>query len=152
MTIYCDLDGVLADFDGWYKRCFGIVPTRWPNPGNVDWPALLARPGWYADLPLMPDALELWNYIEPQDPIILTGIPRSAPQAIDDKRAWVLDNLSGHAMQRMICCRSSEKSNYCAPGDILIDDWARYAPQWRATGGRFILHSSAAETIRELKP
>ena len=51
----------------------------------------------------------------------------------------------------VFCCQSSKKWTYCQHGDILIDDRYRYAKKWEKAGGIFILHKSAAETIKKLQ-
>jgi len=43
------------------------------------------------------------------------------------------------------------KKNYAAPNHILIDDRKSNIDEWRAEGGIGILHTSAADTIRQLK-
>ena len=35
MTIFVDMDGVLADFDQHYENVFGVLPSRVAD--NVDW-------------------------------------------------------------------------------------------------------------------
>lgn len=75
MQIFVDLDGVLADFDTGYEREFGIHPSI--DSDNVDWRLVRGRKDFYRDLPPMPDMRELWDFIEPFKPVILTGIPSS---------------------------------------------------------------------------
>ena len=41
--------------------------------------------------------------------------------------------------------------NYAAPNHILIDDRESNIDQWRAAGGIGILHTSASNTIQQLK-
>lgn len=72
----------------------------------------------------MPDMAELWSYVEPYRPIVLTGVPSMVAEAPDNKRAWVGKHLGGDVEVR--CCRSNEKCLHARPGDILIDDWNRY--------------------------
>ena len=43
------------------------------------------------------------------------------------------------------------KKNYAAPNHILIDDKKSNIDEWRAAGGIGILHTSAADTIQQLK-
>jgi hypothetical protein len=105
-------------------------------------------PGFYLNLPAMPDLQELWAHIERHAPIILTGVPYSVEEAPDNKRAWVRKHLGAQIEVR--CCRSKDKCLHAAPGDILIDDWEKYRSLWIEKGGRWITHRSAAETIREL--
>lgn len=38
----------------------------------------------------------------------------------------------------MITCKSVQKSIYCLPGDILIDDTVKYRDKWERAGGLFV--------------
>ncbi len=72
--IYCDMDGVLADFSGAFKKQFGgeFSDARWPEL-PVD---------WFLNLPKMRDADRLWRFIGKHKPRILTAVPRSGRGAI----------------------------------------------------------------------
>lgn len=145
--VYVDLDGVLADFDTGYLKAFGVKPDKTKDVGGMDWKLVRNTQGFYANLPPMPDFMQLWRYVEEYDPIILTGVPRDVPEAADNKRAWVTKNIGDVPM---IGCLSKEKSKHCKPGDILIDDWEKYRDLWLAKGGVWITHRSAIETILDL--
>ena len=147
--VFIDLDGVLADFDRHYEDVFGERPDKAAD--NVDWQKVREIPTFYADLPLMPDAMVLWDFVSQlkAPPIILTGVPRLiSEEAAANKRAWVDLNLGENV--RMIGCRSRDKSLYAKPGDILIDDWEKYRHIWLAAGGRWITHTSADRSIDQL--
>ena len=147
--VFVDLDGVLADFDTGYERIAGSKPDK--RADNVDWQKIVAVPGFYADLPLMPDAKRLWDFLSlylEKKPIILTGVPRSVPEAGTDKRVMVTRNFG--ADTTMLWCPSAEKCKYAKQGDILIDDWTKYQHLWLAAGGRWITHTSAESSIRQL--
>ena len=46
---------------------------------------------------------------------------------------------------------SADKQKYAAPNHILIDDRKSNIDQWVSRGGVGILHTSTADTIRQLK-
>lgn len=142
------MDGVLADFDTHYGNVFGAPPSKAAD--NVDWGAVRAFAGFYADMPPMADMRELWDFVSrlTPKPIVLTGVPWSVEEAPDNKRAWGARHLGKHVEIR--CCRSSEKCLHLKPGDILIDDWEKYRDLWIGKGGRWITHRSARETIDQL--
>jgi 5'(3')-deoxyribonucleotidase len=148
--LFIDLDGVLADFDGYYLECFGvdlkpIRANKLPDPDGF-WQKIDDHGAFFRNLPLMPDARELWDgahQLHPA-PIILTGVPRN-PYAADQKRSWVFEHLG--PLARVICCESQHKRDHAAPGDVLIDDWAKYQGLWEEMGGIFILHTSAADSL-----
>ena len=47
--------------------------------------------------------------------------------------------------------KSNDKAAYAAPNHILIDDRSKSIQPWVAAGGIGILHTNAANTIRQLK-
>ncbi len=146
MNLFVDMDGVLADFDRHHETVFGWRPSKAED--NVDWDAVRAVNGFFADIPPMADLPRLWARIERYRPIVLTGVPPLVEEAADNKRAWVTKNLGAHVEVR--CCQSREKWQHANPGDILIDDWIKYKQLWLAAGGRWITHRSAEETIADL--
>lgn len=145
--LFLDLDGVMADFDTGYFNLTGIRPSKVSD--DVDWNLIRATPNFYRDLPPMPDFWVLWEGVWACVPIVLTGVPRSVPEAYDNKRAWV-DRHLGRAVE-MIGCPSKDKSLHMkAPGDILVDDWEKYKDLWVARGGRWVTHTSAASSLEQL--
>jgi hypothetical protein len=143
MRVFVDLDGVLFDFAGAYKKSFGVEAILALD--NVDWALVRGVPGFYRKLPLMPDAMKLWRFIAPMDPVILTGVPKKVPGVADDKRAAVAKHLGEDV--RVFTCASKDKCLFANPGDLLIDDWEKYRHLWIAKGGKWITHVTAAETI-----
>lgn len=145
--VFVDMDGVLADFDAHHGAVFGHRSDK--KLDNVDWAAVRAVKGFYRDIPPMADMEELWAFVRPYSPIVLTGIPHSVEEAADNKRAWVRKHLGPDVEVR--CCLSREKFLHAGPGDILIDDWPKYRHLWEQAGGRWITHTSAATTIPQLR-
>ncbi len=145
MQIYVDMDGVLADFDAHYLRIFGYTPTR---PGGTDWKAVRAHEGFYATMPPMPDLDVLWSRLYPHNPIILTGVPASIPEAEGNKLEWIVRNLP--SMPEVICCQAKDKANHCLPGDLLIDDYEKHRLVWLDACGIWITHTSARNTCARL--
>lgn len=149
MKIYCDLDGVLADLDAHYSNLFGLPASK--ELDNVDWRLVRDSKGFFASVPLMPDATELWSYIARYNPIILTGIPKrvKVEEASDNKREWVARHFGETIEVR--CVHSGDKHLSAMPGDILIDDWEKYKDRWIVKGGIWITHVSASNTIEILR-
>lgn len=146
MQLFVDMDGVLADFDTHHGNVFGISADK--TIDNVNWQKIAAQTNFYANIPPMPDMLELWNFIRLLKPIVLTGIPSSVPEAADNKRGWIAKHLGSDVEVR--CCASKDKCLHAGYGDILIDDWDKYKNLWLAQGGRWITHVSAKTTIEQL--
>jgi len=146
--IFIDLDGVLADFDGLASIIFGMIPQEFEDKYGSEafWKKLQDFGPFFTSLRLMPDALDLWDFCEPYNPIILTGCPRGK-WAQPQKIKWVKDKLN---TDRIITCLSKEKRNFAKQGDILIDDFLKYQHLWLEIGD-FIHHTSAENSIEELK-
>lgn len=145
--LFCDMDGVLADFDRGYHDVFGIVANK--TIDNVDWKKVRNHKDFFKNLPPMPDFDELWGFISQFNPVILTGVPSSVKEAPDEKKAWIIKNIGEHVEVR--CCKSAEKYLHAQPGDILIDDWTKYQHKWLSVDGIWVTHTAAATTIEELK-
>jgi hypothetical protein len=83
--IFCDLDGVLVDFDAGVVKLCGKPPSQISS--GLLWSSIAkAGTSFFEDLPWCTDGLELWNAIRPYRPTILTGVSRAAVAA--DKAAW----------------------------------------------------------------
>lgn len=149
MQIFVDMDGVLADFDSHHEAVFGVRPCK--QADNVDWQAVRAVKNYYLDMPPMPDMRELWDFVAPHKPIVLTGVPINpitVEEAPANKRAWAAKHLGPDVEVRT--CPSKDKSLHCQPGDILLDDWPKYRDLWVAKGGIWITHTSAKDSIVQL--
>ena len=144
--LFVDLDGVLADFNR------GIIELMGDHPDNIPdshmWPAVARKGDFFETLPWMVDGQELWDYIKTHNPSILTGVPRGK-FAGTDKRVWVGRELGHHV--KVDTCWSKEKYTYCyGPECILIDDRKTVGTPWAESGGIFIHHVNATDTIDQL--
>lgn len=146
MQLFVDMDGVLADFDTHHEATFGFRSCKIAD--NVDWKAVREVADFYLHIPPMADFDQLWPRIQPYKPVVLTGVPSSVPEAAGNKRAWVAKHIGTHV--EVISCPSRHKSLHASAGDVLIDDWEKYKNLWLAKGGRWITHTSAADTDRAL--
>jgi predicted kinase len=147
--LFLDLDGVLADFDGFIEKELGIENNR-ENERPDFWDIVRTYKGrLYYDMPPIPRARDLFEALRPFSPIILTGCPWSLPTAGSDKRQWVKENIDKDV--QVITCRSRSKSKYGKAGDILVDDWPKYRDLWTGMGGIFVHHTDPDKTIEEVK-
>jgi len=146
MKLFLDLDGVLADFDRGVELVTGRRPQQLPV--KAMWKALAKHPDFYGTLELMHDAEVLWEFCRPHGPTILTGLPMG-DWAPEQKRRWV-GAMLGHNVP-VITCMTRDKHRFSGPGHVLVDDRAGTKQPWEASGGTFILHTSAAGSIAELK-
>jgi hypothetical protein len=149
MQLFCDADGVLVDFDTGYEKAFGVRPDKAAD--NVNWAKIARTKDFYKNLPIMADAMELWQFIKPLRPIILTGIPSSVPEAAQNKREMIAHHFGADV--QVVTCLSKEKYLHQKAGcrNVLIDDWPKYQHLWVQAGGIWITHTSAKQTIADLR-
>lgn len=154
--IFCDMDGVLVDFDKGYKDLTGVSTKHADVQNSKDfWNKLesslkekgLTQEDYWKGLDWMPDGKTLWNYIKQYNPYILTA-PSKDPGSRTGKKEWVerLDN-----MKNIYFRAAQSKSDFAGKNKVLIDDREDTIESWRAKGGIGILHTSAANTIEQLK-
>lgn len=144
--IYQDLDGCLADFEKGVFDLTGKYPKDFAKQGDM-WKKLAYADGFYANLDWMPDGKELWEFVKPHNPTILTGVPWGN-WAKGQKTVWCGNNLGWDVP--VITGWTRDKHTHCNPGDILIDDREKTMAAWEEAGGYFILHKNTKDTIAEL--
>lgn len=142
--LFCDLDGVLADFDSRVIEIMGKHPNDVPD--KIMWPTILKYPGgFFRNLEWMKDGKELWEYILPYEPSILTGVSRSK-KANQEKIDWCAKKLGDDV--EVICCYSKDKQNWVTSKyDILIDDRLDNCERWQKAGGTAIFHVNTRDTL-----
>jgi hypothetical protein len=146
-SLFIDLDGVLGDFFGCYRELFGRDLDRTGFDQSA-WNDVNTHPTFFVEMPKLHDADELWEgalQLHPA-PIVLTGYPEHSPHVAGQKVEWVRRNLPGAPPP--IVCLSREKFRHGNPGDVLIDDWARYRHLWEEMGGVFVHHTSAMDSLK----
>ena len=149
--LFMDLDGVLVDFDRGVERVTGGMPED--QPPRAMWPRLARTPGFYEHLDWLPDGPELWEYVRPLAPTILTGLPLGQ-WAVPQKLAWCARELGPEVP--VITCMSREKARKAqeatpeAVTPVLVDDRASLREAFEAMGGVFLLHTAAGDTITRL--
>lgn len=143
--LFLDCDGVLADFDAGAEAVFGVHPRVYEDQYGTTkfWATLHSELGFYENLPVMHDALSLFDAVKHWNPIILTGCPLGG-WAQDQKLKWRDKHFPGVPM---ITTLSKDKRSHAQPGDILVDDYLKYRHLWEEMGGLFIHHVSAAQSI-----
>jgi 5'(3')-deoxyribonucleotidase len=147
--LYLDCDGVLADFDKGAQAILGMPPRAFEKRHGLGrfWAKLASAPDFYFSLPLMPDAMELYEAVKHLNPVILTGLPRGN-WAADQKVRWAAQHFPG---VRIITTMARDKRNHAKEGDVLVDDQVRHKDLWEEIGGIFIQHKNARESIEALK-
>jgi hypothetical protein len=149
-TIFCDMDGVLCDFEERFEYFSGMSPRQYENElGKKKFWNLInkAGVGFWVGMKWMPDGKQLWNYIKKYNPTLLSA-PSQQSESRLGKRLWVKNNIPG---TKLILSRASDKKNYAQKNHILIDDRASNVQDWINEGGVGILHTSTQNTISQLQ-
>lgn len=149
--IYCDMDGVLTDFE---KRFVDMLRQEGPKYYSKEVINQVTRPKhfeklegekefwnfidnhvgleFWSDMEWMPNGKQLWNFISPYNPIILTSPSRQNTSRLG-KRIWVKNHLSPAPPVEF---RFGEaKSDFANEKAILIDDKPSNLEAFAAKGG-----------------
>ena len=162
--IFCDMDGVLTDFDKGYEELTGMTSAEGDKKGpKAFWkPISDAGEDWWTHLDWMPDGKELWDFIAPYKPTILTS-PSADPTCKTGKMKWLKRELDlgqdfytsnpdkWKPHYRIIIQKHKHKFVRNGKNDILIDDTQKKIDAWREAGGTAILHTSTENTLNTLK-
>lgn len=155
-TIFCDMDGVLCDFDAQFEHYYGMLPREYANEKG---PKIMKKAvddvgiKYWSEMPWFPGARELWNYISDYSPIILTS-PSSFVHAKAGKLQWIAKNLDPKPRDIMFAQTGAKHevlSDFDPKKSILIDDFYRNIAPWKEQGGIGITHKSAEKTITILE-
>lgn len=134
--IFCDLDGVLANFEEGVKKKFNKNVDE-INSGLL-WGVINKSNTFFETLPWMPKGKELWDSIKQYHPIILTGVPGGRENLSQQKFSWCQRELGPDVP--VIACLTKDKPKYCLSDSILIDDRTDNLNAWNDKGGKFILY------------
>ena len=148
--LYCDMDGVLVDFERGYndltgKQTPGVDSTYDKN----DFWSSITKAGakFWAELNWMSDGQQLWDYIKQYNPKLLTAPSREQSSEIG-KQEWVNNNIPGTPV---VFKQAKDKKDLAEPNAILIDDRKDNIQQWIDAGGIGIRHTSTESTIKQLQ-
>ena len=149
ITLYLDMDGVLADFNKEYTK---FDPLKEDRKKFRD--AVLTHK-IFEKLDFLPDTQELLNHVSKLNNVrveILTSMgthePSQANAAKEQKLKWL--NSKNIPWKANFVHNKQEKAKYATPTSILIDDSSGCIGPFIAAGGHGILHSHSSETIRIL--
>jgi hypothetical protein len=158
-TIYCDMDGVLADFEARFEHFAGLSPDEYRKEiakkygeKQVDkmfWDLIDKQIGvrFWRGIPWMPGGQQLWDYIKPYNPTLLSS-PSFDDSSRMGKSLWVKDHIPGTPL---IFRQAKKKSEFAGPNKILIDDREDTIMSWKAKNGIGILYKNTDQVINDLK-
>lgn len=134
--IYCDMDGVLTNFEGRFEHFTGKHPQEYEKEFGVKqfWHLIDVKVGvrFWIGMDWMPRGKELWNFIQPYNPDLLTSPSRDNNSRLG-KNLWVKNNLN--PKPKVIFAYSKVKQRYANENSILIDDKPSNINEWTSKGG-----------------
>lgn len=146
--LFLDADGVLADFDGGARSLLGMSPRDYQSRHGTRafWREVARAPNFYGSLPLMPDAMRLFDAVRHLRPTILTGLPLgkwAAPQKVE----WAARHFPGVPI---VTCMARDKHRHMQAGDVLVDDRETHRAAYEEHGVIFVNHRNAEDSLRQL--
>lgn len=134
--IYCDLDGVLTDFESRFEQFTGTHPKAYIDRyGETPfWDLIDNRIGirFWSKMSWMPEGRVLWSIIEPFGAKILTSPSKHETSRLG-KNLWVRENIQ--PQPQVLFAYSEDKCRYADENSILIDDKDSNILQWEQAGG-----------------
>lgn len=152
--IYCDMDGVLTDFEKRFDHYAGMPPKQYENQYGTPafWELIDQKIGlkFWVGMDWMPQGRKLWDFISPYKPDLLTSPSRDDGSRLG-KNLWVKNNLN--PKPKVIFAYSKDKQRYANENSILIDDKKSNINEWAAKGGIAIRckDGDADSVIQKLK-
>lgn len=150
--IYCDMDGVLTDFDKQFTDSISSYKPKQfidKNGLNDFWEEIDGRGvGFWVGMKWMEDGKELFEFLKNYNDVELLSSPSRSENSRLGKRLWVRNHKLGIKLNLEY---SKNKQKYAAWNHILIDDRIDNIKDWESKGGIGILHMSTKNTIACLK-
>ena len=154
--IYVDMDGVLADFFGAWKKLIG---TDWREIKDLDsaLQKIRDKDDFWLNIPVTKNAMNLLSLIKGlkgKYNILSAPLPND-PKSEPHKREWIEKNLSAFPPSKIII--TSNKAVHATQADgtpnILIDDFGKNIAKWEAAGGIGFKHKDHKfeRTVNNLK-
>jgi len=159
-VVYCDMDGVLADFEGAFADFFTVKFGKgWKDIPREEWKRLSREwPTFWADLDFAPHGQELWRAISKYHPSLLTARPDSWPSAATGKTIWakrMLPKFGYHPSQQVYVVLRAEKRNFARQPDgtpnFLIDDMEKNIAEWESAGGVGFVYIPSGSAPRQVE-
>ena len=151
--IYCDMDGVLVDFEKNIVKYNKMSIDQWAKiPIATRWEKVIANKRFWHDAPWHSEGIKLWNFIKKYDVHILSAYVEHGndPNCIPGKTHWVKSKL-GLQQNKINLVRRKDKQNYANATSILIDDYKKNTDDFTRKGGIGIQFTNASVVISKLK-
>ena len=149
--IYCDMDGVLTDFESRFLTKLNSEGPKYYSQKEID---IITKPkdfeklygmeefwkfidfhigvSFWVGMEWMPQGQKLWDFIKPYNTQLLTSPSRNNTSRLG-KNLWVRNNLT--PKPKVNFAYSADKQRFASPNSILIDDKKSNINEWKAAGG-----------------
>jgi len=148
--IYLDMDGVIADWAGYFENIFGVPVEYYDSQhGKEKRKADINQnsPEFYRNMPWTKDGKLLFNFVKEFPSEILSHAPEKETKV--GKLQWLKDkNIDMHPN---LVDKRLDKAKYASPESILVDDREDNIQDFIDAGGIGILHTNSVDTINKLK-
>jgi hypothetical protein len=152
--IYCDMDGVLCDFDSQFDHYFGeSVKEYIADKGIKSFENAVNEAGqeFWITMPMLAGAKELWQRIGKYGVTILSS-PGEFEGAKEGKIKWIKENLRPSPKKIIFKQTGQKHTEIQGKGEeaikksVLIDDYGKNLKPWESIGAKGIKHS--ADTLQ----
>jgi hypothetical protein len=153
--IFLDMDGVLADFDGFFESTFGIA-TKDVTKKEM-WNAIHWYDEFFYNLPMMEGAMKLYvaalaNVELNTDVYVLTSAGSSNFMHVaEQKKRWIQKHIDHNVTVIAVREGADKAAMVQNKGDILVDDWRKNCEAWEAVGGLAVKYENATQAIADLE-
>lgn len=161
VQFYCDMDGVLVDLEGGFKKISGgLSPSEYEqkNGKNSFWKIVNKHPNFWIELEPLPDAKVLWSFIKTnfKDPLPVILSAGQGTKIEQQKTQWIRKHIDP-SVRVIIASKGTEKPKYVLPttGTVthfLLDDTQKNIDSWNNEAAHRIalLHKDAATSIKNI--
>lgn len=156
-TVFVDMDGCIADFEGYFKTITGMTVQQVTDPELWTRIDAYGKSKFFSELPWTMGGKDLWTFVTNNflQVKILSALGKSDlidKQTSQGKMVWLKKNIPSLPNEDIILVQNKHlKAKYCKPGDIIIDDTAEVIQEWTRKQGIGILHRTSQETIAKLR-
>lgn len=151
ITIYFDMDGVLADFEKKYYQHFDTHIDS--TPDHILWNNIKKIEDFWLNLDEIEGSRNIWDFahLQPKTEIeILSAPSRHDERSLPQKNAWLDQKYPKHTFKRNFV-RARDKQKFANSKSILIDDMKRNTDQFISAGGKSILFNNSNQVLEDLK-